>query len=79
MSCLNLSLLVAEDIGVTSIDDGHGGASEQFTAGSTQLDLHWREKSKPTELPSKAWKWLLLWVRLMGMFHDHQPYEICVE
>jgi hypothetical protein len=31
--------LLAEDVGVTSVEDGHGGASEEFSAGSTQLDL----------------------------------------
>lgn len=40
MSRLNLSLLVAKDIGVTSIQDSHGGASEQFTAGGTKFDLY---------------------------------------
>lgn len=38
-----LSLLVAEDIGVTSIEDGHGGATEELTAGGTELNL-WEGK-----------------------------------
>jgi hypothetical protein len=29
----------SEDIGVTGIEDGHGGATEQLTAGGTKLDL----------------------------------------
>jgi len=28
-----------EDVGVTSIDDGHGGATEELTGGGTELDL----------------------------------------
>jgi hypothetical protein len=34
-----LSLLVAEDIGVTSVEDGHGGATEELTASGTELNL----------------------------------------
>jgi hypothetical protein len=29
----------SEDIGVTGIEDGHGGATEQLTAGGTKLNL----------------------------------------
>lgn len=32
-------LSASEDVGVTGIEDGHGGATEQLTAGGTQLDL----------------------------------------
>lgn len=28
-----------EDVGVTGIDDGHGGATEELTGGGTKLDL----------------------------------------
>lgn len=35
----HLSLLVAEDIRVTGIDDGQGGAAEELTAGGTELNL----------------------------------------
>lgn len=35
----SLSLLVAEDVGVTGIQDGHGAAAEELTAGGTELDL----------------------------------------
>jgi hypothetical protein len=41
-----LSLLVAEDIRVTGIQDGEGGASEELSAGSAELDLYY-EKCKP--------------------------------
>lgn len=34
-----LSLLVAEDIGVTSVEDGHGRAAEELTASSAELNL----------------------------------------
>jgi hypothetical protein len=34
-----LSLLVAEDVGVTSVEDGHGRAAEELTASSTELNL----------------------------------------
>lgn len=34
-----LSSLVAKDIGVTSVEDGHGGAAEELTAGSAELNL----------------------------------------
>jgi len=36
---LDLSLLVAEDVGVTSVKDGHGGAAEELSAGDTELNL----------------------------------------
>jgi len=36
----NLRGLSGQDIGVTSINDGEGTASEEFTASSAQLDLH---------------------------------------
>lgn len=39
LSARHLSLLVAEDVGVTSVENGHGGASEELTAGGTELDL----------------------------------------
>lgn len=34
-----LSLLVAEDIRVTSIQDGKGGAAEELSAGSAELNV----------------------------------------
>ena len=30
-----------EDVGVTGVDDGHGGATEELTAGGTKLDLYY--------------------------------------
>lgn len=36
---LDLSLLVAEDVGVTSVEDGHGRAVEELSASNTQLNL----------------------------------------
>jgi hypothetical protein len=38
-----LSLLVAKDVGVTGIDDGHCGAPEELTASGAKLKL---ERSK---------------------------------
>jgi hypothetical protein len=38
-----LGLLVAKDVGVTGIDDGHGGAPEELTASGAKLEL---ERSK---------------------------------
>jgi hypothetical protein len=43
-SRLGLSLLVAQDIGVTSVDDGHGRAAEELSACSAQFDLRVREE-----------------------------------
>lgn len=37
--CTLLDLL-AEDVGVTSVKDGHGGATEELTAGGTELNLY---------------------------------------
>jgi hypothetical protein len=34
-----LSLLLAEDVAVTSVQDGHGRAAEELSAGGTKLDL----------------------------------------
>ena len=36
---LRLGLLLAQDIRVTGIENGHGGAAEQLSAGGTQLNL----------------------------------------
>lgn len=38
-----LSLLVAEDIRVTSIQDGQGGAAEELSAGSAELNLYYEQ------------------------------------
>lgn len=35
-----LCLLVAQDVGVTGVEDGHGGATEELTASGTKLNLH---------------------------------------
>lgn len=51
----------AENVGVTSIDDGHGGAPEQLTAGGTKLNL--KQSQSVTELPSKA--------KIHGFFAGH--------
>ena len=32
-------LLTGQDVGVTGIQDGHGGAAEELTAGGTELNL----------------------------------------
>ncbi len=34
-----LSNLVAEDVGVTSVEDGKGRAAEELTASGTELNL----------------------------------------
>lgn len=31
--------VLGQDVGVTGIEDGHGGAAEELTAGGTELDL----------------------------------------
>ena len=36
---MHLSSLGRQDVGVTGIDDGHGGATEELTGGGTELDL----------------------------------------
>lgn len=43
LPCGNLSLLVAQDVGVTGIEDGHGGATEELTASGAQLNLQGKE------------------------------------
>lgn len=35
----NHLLGAGEDVRVTSVEDGHGGATEELTAGGTELDL----------------------------------------
>jgi hypothetical protein len=39
MKDLHLSSLSREDIGVTSIQNGHDTAAEELTAGGTELNL----------------------------------------
>jgi hypothetical protein len=36
-----LSGLGRQDVGVTGVDDGHGGATEELTAGGTKLNLYY--------------------------------------
>lgn len=57
-SASSLRLLVAQDIGITSIQDGKGGASEELSARSAELDLSGRVSLSE---PSKVYKRLLLW------------------
>ena len=38
---VHLSSLGRQDVGVTGVDDGHGGATEELTAGGTKLDLYY--------------------------------------
>ena len=46
--------LGGEDVGVTGVDDGHGGATEELTAGGTELDLYYGKKFKSVKVgPSK--------------------------
>jgi len=35
-----IGLLLAEDIGVTGIQNGHDGAAEELTAGSAKFNLY---------------------------------------
>lgn len=43
--CITVSLSsthllgASEDVRVTGVEDGHGGATEELTAGGTELDL----------------------------------------
>ena len=41
-----LVLLVAEDIRVTGVEDGHGGAAEELATGGAKLNLY-KEMCKP--------------------------------
>jgi hypothetical protein len=43
---LSLSL-AAKDVGVTGIEDGHGRAAEELSAGGTQLNLYGEDSCKP--------------------------------
>lgn len=36
-----LRLLVAEDVRVTGVEDGHGGSPEGLTTGGTEINLLW--------------------------------------
>ena len=47
--------LGGEDVGVTGVDDGHGGATEELTAGGTELDLYYGKKFKSVKVvPPKS-------------------------
>ncbi|KAI9167749.1 60S ribosomal protein L10-A [Paramyrothecium foliicola] len=48
-----LGLLVAQDIGVTGIEDGHGGAAEELSAGGAQLNLE-RKTSRGNCFPGHS-------------------------
>ena len=58
-----LSGLVAEDVGVTGIQDGHGAATEELSAGSAELDLDLGgiKVSLMNRYPPKSVARLLLW------------------
>lgn len=38
-----------QDVGVTGVDDGHGGATEELTAGGTKLDLYYGKSSSQSK------------------------------
>lgn len=42
--------LGGEDVGVTGVDDGHGGATEELTAGGTELDLFYGKSSSQSNV-----------------------------
>ena len=42
--------LGGEDVGVTGVDDGHGGATEELTAGGTELDLYYGKRFKSVKV-----------------------------
>jgi hypothetical protein len=50
----DLSSAGGEDVGVTGINDGHGGATEELTAGGTELDLLEGTKKSAKKVLSKA-------------------------
>lgn len=57
--------LLTQDIGVTSVEDGHGGAAEELTAGGTKLNLFGGKKSPKVSsklVPSRKNRSLLRWV-----------------
>lgn len=56
-----LSGLVGKDIGVTSVEDGHGTAAEELTAGSAELNLQGK-MCKP-ECTLQSLLRLFRWVR----------------
>ena len=56
-----LSGLVAEDIRVTGIQDGHGGATEELSEGSAQLNLRKGKKSVSLRTLQSLFTRLLLW------------------
>lgn len=45
-----LDLFAAEDVGVTGVKDGHGGAAEELTAGGTELNLYEGERGWKSQL-----------------------------
>lgn len=47
----------AEDVRVTSIEDSHGGASEELSAGSAEFDLWGRDMSVRVSLQSQPSRW----------------------
>lgn len=59
-----LRRLLAQDVGVTGVKDGHGGAAEELTAGGAELNLQRgkTEKVSSKMLPSRENMSLLRWV-----------------
>jgi hypothetical protein len=46
-----------QDVGVTGVDDGHGGATEELTASGTKLDLYYgKGTSQSFVVPPKSLK-----------------------
>ena len=55
---MHLSSLGRQDVGVTGVKDGHGGATEELTASGTKLDLYYgKNSSQPNVEPSKVSSW----------------------
>lgn len=57
----NLCSLAREDIGVTSIQNSHGGTSEELTASSTELNLKKHKSKQLNTLQSleRLYRWVM--------------------
>lgn len=75
MNTMSNLLLVGQDVRVTGIQDGHGRAAEELSAGSAELNL-FRDGLLADYLPSKVYRRLFRWVHAAKAFEARKTWRL---
>lgn len=65
-----------EDVGVTGVDDGHGGAAEQLSSGCSQLDL--QQDVLASVRLSEAVRWGCVWMLCLASSLQHESTAVLI-